>query len=192
MRDAKALRPHHDTMAAVDKAGVTDRIRFMRAGLGTRRYHQRYTAEIDTVGKHSAGVAGFILLMYQPGLPPAELLAAAICHDLPEAVTGDIPSPAKRAWSDDAKASLEQLEWHLLDKHGFNYPLTEGWKRQLKMADIFDGTMFCIEELNRGNREIQTVGDTYLSYLHQQEWNTEREQLIARSLTTMWEELRYV
>ena len=188
MRDSLPLRPHHDMMSAPHRGhGLNDRIRFMRAGLNTRRYHQRYTAEIDTVGKHSAGVAGFLLLMYQPAMPPAPLLAAAICHDWPEAVTGDIPSPAKRTWSADARNALSNLEDELLERHGFDYPLTDDQYRQLKLADVFDGMMFCIEEANRGNKEVQTVGDTYYSYMQQLTCLGEREELIRRALTHMWE-----
>lgn len=186
----EALRPHHDTMANTDPADMIDRLRFLRAGLGTRRYHQLYTAEVDTVGRHSAGVAGFILLIYGEGLPPSTLLAAAICHDLPEAVTGDIPSPAKKSWTVSARATLEETEKHLLKKHGLDYDLSADEERVLKLADVFDGLMFCIEEVNRGNREVNTVGDTYASYLASLKLCGPRETRIANILNDMWQETK--
>lgn len=189
-RTTEDLRPHHDAMVGNGKADMIDKIRFMRAGLNTRRYHQRYTAEIDTVGKHSAGVAGFILLIYGEALPPSSLLAAAICHDLPEAVTGDIPSPAKRSWTNSAKAALEETETYLLKKHDLDYTLSTDEQRLLKVADVFDGLMFCIEEVNRGNREVDTVGDTYATYMSSLTFGSSRETHIANILNQMWQETK--
>lgn len=190
------IRPHHQRLIQpeadkYDNATLADRIRFMRAGLNTRRYHQRYTAETDTVGKHSAGVAGFLLLMEAPELPSARLLAAAIVHDWPECVTGDIPSPAKKAWSRSARAELQRLEDELLQAHGFAHPgqLNADEERKLKMADIFDGLMFCIEEMNRGNREIETVGDTYHAYMKGLVCE-EKQDAIVQVLNELWEQVK--
>ncbi len=145
---------------------LEERIDFVRAGMGVQRYHQRYTHSIDTVGKHSAGVALWLILMNGDKLPSAQLLAAALVHDLPEWVVGDIPAPAKRAMSSDARADLACVEDRVLKDHGFDYDLTDNEWRQLKLADYFDGLMFCVEEKRRGNREVFEVGEKYIDYLY--------------------------
>ena len=167
---------------------LSERLEFARAGLGVRRYHQRYTAEIDTVGKHSAGVAMFLIMMNEQ-LPSANLLAAALCHDLPEAVTGDIPSPAKRDWSPDARQSLAQQETELLMASNFHYYLTEEEHRQLKVADCFDGLMFCVEERRRGNRYVTSVAQTYTKYLDDMELSS-IEAEIFMLIVQKWNKLQ--
>lgn len=144
---------------------LESRIDFVRAGMGVQRYHQRYTHVIDSVGKHSAGVALWLMLMNEQ-LPSAQLLAAALVHDLPEWVTGDIPAPAKRVMSASARADLACEEDKQLKDNGFDYDLTENEERQLKIADYFDGLSFATEEMRRGNREIFEVGEKYIDYLY--------------------------
>ncbi len=145
---------------------IATRLKFIREGMSVRRYHQKNTIVTDSVGKHSAGVAMFLVLM-NDDLPSAALLAAALCHDLPECVVGDIPSPAKRAMSTAAQVALARTEQELLINNGLEYILApEDWD-QLKLADCFDGLMFCIEERRRGNTEICDIGDKYLEYIAQ-------------------------
>lgn len=170
---------------------LTERIWFLRKGLGVNRYHQRYTSVKDTVGKHSAGVAGFLILMQLPGqLPSAELMAAAICHDLPECVTGDIPSPAKRAMGRDAKEALDQQEQSLLERYGFAHNLTSWEQRQLKLADCLDGLMFCTEERYRGNKEVEQVGDVYKGYIKELQGLSTKERVLGSIVIDLWEEAK--
>ena len=144
---------------------VLERLAFMRRGFAVERYHQRHTIKTDTVASHSAGVAGFIVLMAYPGLPSAQLLCAALAHDLPECETGDTPSPFKRGLSKDARKHIDQLEDKLLEDHGFAYELSPMERVSLKIADCFDGLAFCCEERWRGNKEIIGVAETYIKYL---------------------------
>jgi len=165
---------------------ISTRIEFARAGLGVRRYHQRYTAEIDTVGKHSAGVAVFLLLM-NTELPSNRLLAAALTHDLPETITGDIPSPAKRDWAPMARQQLAEQETSLLMEAGLHYDLSEEEHRQLKLADCFDGLMFCIEERRRGNAQVNSVAQTYSNYLDAIDMKPLEEEIFI-TLIQKWNE----
>jgi 5'-deoxynucleotidase YfbR-like HD superfamily hydrolase len=175
------------TAAATPSQVMRDRLLFLRRGLGVRRYHQRYTSVIDTVGKHSAGVAGMILLLYGEKTPPGHVLAQAIVHDLPECVTGDIPSPAKRAMGLAAKEELDNKEWELLHDHRFVYPCTEAEERLLKLADYLDGLAFCWEEFRRGNKEVDEVGDVYLSYINRIVDNSdEQEAEVVFAVTRLW------
>ena len=165
---------------------ISKQLAFIRNGYAVNRYHQRHTAVRETVAAHSAGVAMFLILM-NDNLPSSALLAAALVHDIPEGVTGDIPSPAKRAMGAAAKSELEKLEDDLLTDHRiyFDHALTPDESRQLKLADCFDGLMFCIEELRRGNRVMVDVGDRYLSYISESEKNP-RESEIMNILARWW------
>ncbi len=165
-----------------------DTLDFVRRGLAVRRYHQRYTAVVETVASHSAGVAMFLIMMNEE-LPSGRLLAAALCHDLPEGVTGDIPSPAKRAMGVQAKDELDQYEHELLDKRNLVFTLTTDEHRQLKLADCLDGFAFCIEELRRGNRNIIEVGNRYREYLAACGTETVREAEVLMTLDRQWKEL---
>lgn len=142
-----------------------NRLDYIRRALNVRRYHQHTTLEIDTVGKHSAGVALY-LLMLDP-LCSKELLAHAITHDLSEFEVGDLPAPTKRNLSPTSRAELAQLEANKAAEIGFNYGihLSPQEYALFKLCDYLDGFSFCIEEKCRGNRTMQQVGDTYMTYL---------------------------
>lgn len=136
----------------------------MRAALNVRRYHQIPTHEIDTVGKHSAGVALFCMII-DPGCS-RNVLAHALVHDLGEIVTGDIPSPAKKAMPIGVRVAIKAMENKAIEEMGFNLPeLTDSEARLIKVADMLDGLSFCFEEVMRGNRNINPVGFNFEEYL---------------------------
>lgn len=142
---------------------LAQQIETARRGMLVRRYHQRFTAEPDTVGKHSCGVALFCL-MIDPQCSAA-VLAAAVTHDLAEYIVGDLPAPTKRTLSEEAKAEIDQLEVKVLSDAGFSIQVSKHEKLLLKVADYLDGIYFCLEERARGNTGLNEVGDTYLGYL---------------------------
>lgn len=143
---------------------LASQIKFIRSGMNVRRYHQHPTLEIDTVGKHSAGVALFISLI-DPTVRK-EVLLAALCHDLGEWVLGDIPAPTKRLLSDGAKTEIDRIEEEALFAHGCLVSLTDDEYKLLKICDYLDGLSFCIEETNRGNVSMSSIRDKYLDYLY--------------------------
>ncbi len=71
---------------------------------------QRGVSGAESVADHSFGVA-FVVLTLAPQLDEAldlaKALSMAILHDLPEALTSDIPSPAWRLMPDGAKPQAE-------------------------------------------------------------------------------------
>jgi 5'-deoxynucleotidase YfbR-like HD superfamily hydrolase len=93
----------------------------------------------------------------------AQLLKAALYHDLAECVTGDIPSPAKRLYGIGNQVS--ELEDKLLSDHGVSMPkLYPVEQRVLKLADIAQGALFCAREVELGNRKMSLVYARYMSY----------------------------
>jgi 5'-deoxynucleotidase YfbR-like HD superfamily hydrolase len=139
-------------------------IDFIVAGSEVVRYHTVTTLQRETVGHHSHGVACLVLLL-EPE-PTADLLKAALVHDLAEQATGDIPSPAKREYG--IGEQVDELERRLINESGLKFPfLTAQDKRVLKLADIAHGALFCVREMSLGNRRMRTVYDRYMSYANQ-------------------------
>ena len=134
---------------------------FILAGTQVKRYHTVTTLTSETVGHHSAEVA-LIVLLLEPEAS-RQLLMAALYHDLAEHQTGDIPSPAKRVYG--IGEQVDELEKRLMREAGVSYPLlTETEARTLKLADIAQGALFCVREINTGNRNMRVVLGRYLGY----------------------------
>lgn len=110
---------------------------------GTRRYHNRPKLE-QNVKEHSWGVAVIITALHPN--PSSELLQAAILHDAPEKVYGDILGPMKYTFP-EAKALDEKcsdLFWkNISEKYDFYWPyLTEEDKDWLDFADVYERCLF--------------------------------------------------
>lgn len=140
---------------------MKDRLKFIIAGSEVERYHTVRTLTTETVGHHSHGVAMLCALLV--GCQASkELLLAALMHDLAEHQTGDIPSPAKRAYG--IGEQVNELEEKLLKSVGLNFTLHPDDTRTLKLADIAQGAIFCVREMQLGNIGMKTVYDRYKSY----------------------------
>lgn len=137
------------------------RFNAVRAGGSVRRYHTHRVLCEDTVASHSYGVAVMLDLMYE-GRAPAHMLRAALYHDVAEYMFGDIPSPAKRLFN---SSDLRTAEDQFMRSHGLFTELSEWERFVLKMADLFDGLMFCTEERERGNATLVVIWNTYYKYI---------------------------
>ena len=136
-------------------------IEFYQAGSEVVRYHTVHTLQRETVGHHSHGVA-MLCALIDPNCS-ARLLRAALLHDLAEHETGDLPSPAKRAYGIGAQVS--ELEDKLLLEANLEMPrLYEDERRTLKLADIAQGALLCVREIGLGNSKLRVVFDRYMSY----------------------------
>ena len=136
-------------------------VEFMRNGASVKRYHTLTTLIPETVGHHSAEVA-ILCTLLSPNAS-ANLLRAALYHDLAECVTGDLPSPAKKQYGIGEQVSA--LEDKLLESSGLPMPaLTAEDARTLKLADIAQGALYCCREIALGNAPLRTVFARYMSY----------------------------
>lgn len=143
---------------------MRSQLEFILSGSEVVRYHTVTTLQRETVGHHSHGVA-CLVLMLDPNAS-SNLLRAALYHDLSEHLTGDIPSPAKRAYG--IGEQVDKLEQSLMSEAGLRFPaLLPGEERTLKLADIFHGALFCLREISLGNSRMRSVYDRYMSYAHQ-------------------------
>jgi 5'-deoxynucleotidase YfbR-like HD superfamily hydrolase len=86
-----------------------------------------------------------------------------LMHDLAECVTGDIPSPAKREYGiGDQVSALESRLMRGADLPV--YALTHNEERILKLADIAQGALFCLREIEMGNSKMRIILDRYMAY----------------------------
>lgn len=137
-------------------------LEFIMAGSEVKRYHTVTTLREETVGHHSHGVA-MLCMVLTDYKASAQLLESALMHDLAEAVTGDIPSPAKREYGIGDQVSA--LEFRLLRDAGLPvYALNQTEERILKLADIAQGALFCLREISMGNSKMRIVLDRYMAY----------------------------
>jgi 5'-deoxynucleotidase YfbR-like HD superfamily hydrolase len=122
-----------------------------------RRFHTMRVLHPQSVGEHSWGVALMLLWLHDDKLPSAQLMRAAIAHDLPEAWTGDIPAPAKWA-SKDLTDALHDMEKRFELKHGMNgHTLTAEEQDLMSFADMADLVLYCVTEISMGNWRMRNL-----------------------------------
>lgn len=144
---------------------ATEKLDILRRGGLVRRYHTARALRTQTVGEHCyhMGVLYDFLCGLANVTPSARVHRAIRYHDTPEAVYGDIPSPAKRAMGN---AELDTLEEKLLGDLGVVAgDLTPAEKWVLKFLDCAEGAMTCAEEHTQGNRYMRDIGLRYLTYI---------------------------
>lgn len=130
----------------------------------TKRFHTMRTITENTVAEHGWGVACLVWELTR-GQCSATLLAAALHHDLGEHIVGDVPAPAKRELGIGER--LNALEDRILRHQGCvnTADLTALEARTLKLADCYDGMLFCVRERGLGNRTLNDVFTKYHSYV---------------------------
>jgi 5'-deoxynucleotidase YfbR-like HD superfamily hydrolase len=141
---------------------IYDQVKFISRGSVVRRFHQHPQLVDDTDGRHSHGVACLAALLCE-GAPSANLLMAALFHDLGEQIAGDVPAPTKRHIR--ATFDLDLYEAHILRVKGFEVTLEEAELRTLKLADALDGMLSCARERAMGNRTVHWVYTKWLLWL---------------------------
>lgn len=145
-------------------ATVLQSLAFVRDGGSVKRMHTVRTAHTQNVAEHSYGVA-WLVWELSNRQPSANLLMAALAHDVPEVEVGDIPSPTKRALNSRALHTLEASA--MADNFIPVFELTEHESLVLKVADMLDLAMYCVDEHNLGNREprLDAMFSNVMSYL---------------------------
>lgn len=143
-----------DYEAAMGRLGpLVERVwDLMQAGRVVR-FHTLPGGINQTTAEHSGRVAMLVYLL-TGGQCRAQVLWYALVHDLPEAVTGDIPAPAKWA-SVLLRDSLDELESRVAQAWQLNgLGLTQEEYEVVGLADAIDGMLTCIQERRRGNHEV--------------------------------------
>lgn len=127
-------------------------IKMIRNGNKVKRYHTVDTLVPETVGHHSANVAHLVMSL-EPRCGK-DLIVAALCHDLAEQYTGDIPATAKWA-SAKLAAVVKEVESSYMGL--LQVELTDYEKCVLKQADMLDLCFKCYEEFRLGNKEVVPI-----------------------------------
>ena len=179
----------HSFLVIDEKTMLANHIDFTRLGGLTKRYHTKHVNKENNVAAHSFGVAWMVYFLTEPNTPlNPYLLMSALAHDLAEQVTGDISSPTKRKFPELA-AMVQSMEHETLTEYGvgFELNLTDEEKRTLKLADCLDGALYCISEVQLGNRSIMEVYNRYMTYIQQLE-PTGRERLVYSAVRLLMRE----
>lgn len=169
------------------KSFAVKQLEFLYRGTDVQRFHCWPLLRQQTVGQHAFNVAVLCLILY-PKLPAMELfilLQAALYHDLPEQVTGDVQAPAKRS-SKVLKNILDDLEEQALVDVEMNMTLGPDNYRRLKMADNFDGLAKCVQERKMGSRCIDEAALNYMSYIEEHIVPCSREEEVFNYLKEEW------
>ena len=122
------------------------------------------------VGMHTVNMMHLLSYLWPDPEIPTELVKAVLEHDIPEAVTGDIPNPAKNAWCgirggvDEAERDIQKAFRH----DGSDVDCTEEHHTWLRALDRLELYLWALERWVQGDRRqgmrllIQDCRDTLL------------------------------
>lgn len=119
-----------------------------------KRYHVKRVLRTQTNAEHTFGV---LMLLKQVTADEAwdparllELYEAALHHDLPELMTGDVPAPIKRVHP-GLGPMMESIEEQLFPLYRNTYGMGPDDAALLKWADRMELVLWCLEEVRMGN-----------------------------------------
>lgn len=167
---------------------------FVSKGRASRRYHTMEMLEYQRIDAHSYGVAMYTVMLVPNTTAErrARLLMAALAHDLPEHVTGDMPAPFKRDYP-EVRKTLNDYEDKALSVIGLRYQLDERDTRVLKLADALDGAYHCTVERAKGNVFAEEPFGNFWEYLKElqfaradYEYCEEGERALRATLSNSW------
>lgn len=173
---------------------LNQQVRALFDGSSVKRFHTIPTVSENTVGQHSHGVAMMCMLLTGCACS-ANLLMAALTHDLAEQYVGDVPSPSKRALG--VREELGNIEDALLATVRFVFELEPADEKILKLADCADGMLFCAKERMLGNRSkmINYAYNNYSKYVAAAMDTLPRDGVVMtkavylfKAIDTIWEE----
>lgn len=124
-----------------------------RASMAVKRCHVMRTLRQQTVGEHSGAVAMLVALVAPQA--SAQLLRAALHHDMHERATGDMPTTAKWMFP-DLKAAMSKAEeqWNRENDYQDEDLLSPRDFQILRFCDYMEFLLWCSEEYELGNRFI--------------------------------------
>lgn len=137
----------------------------IRNGGNVKRYHTIPIIREQSNAAHSWGVA--VLFDQLWGVKSMNGVRASLYHDCAEYVTGDIPAPIKRS-SKNVKEAINEVEHKFNTELGITVGLNKEDQVKVKFCDCLEGALFCLEELEMGNKMIINVFGKYMEYLREQ------------------------
>lgn len=162
---------------------LTKWLYFVMEGQQVTRFHSRPGLRTQTDAEHQHGVA--LLCWWLSGKQPsATLLMAALTHDMAEQASSDISAPMKRAMGMHETLSNYE-EKHLVNAE-FCFPLSTEEQRILKIADNFEGMLYCIRERFLGNRYVNLMYWKWLGWARPLIY-TKLELDLLHNIQRMWQ-----
>ena len=165
----------------------------LSALLGRMKYITRWSlmrnGRPETLSEHTADtalLAHMLCLIAQnctgtgAGLRPEVVATAALYHDAPEILTGDMPTPVKYK-NDALRSAYKAVERESARVMASLLPaelrpqteayltgavLNDAERKVLKAADRLSAIIKCIEEGQGGNREFEAAREQQLAALH--------------------------
>lgn len=165
----------------------------LSALLGRMKYITRWSlmrnGRPETLSEHTADtalLAHMLCLIAQnctgtgAGLRPEVVATAALYHDAPEILTGDMPTPVKYK-NDALRSAYKAVERESARVMASLLPdelrpqteayltgavLNDAERKVLKAADRLSAIIKCIEESQGGNREFEAAKEQQLATLH--------------------------
>lgn len=116
-----------------------DKLETLLESGGVTRFHAQPTIQTQTMAEHQWN-AVTLFRHFFPHLVTETSLIAIMYHDAAEIVTGDIPSPAKRA-KPAIKVLLDEVEEQFNEEHD----IPDIWgeiRRPFKICDILEGLRY--------------------------------------------------
>jgi 5'-deoxynucleotidase YfbR-like HD superfamily hydrolase len=150
------------------------RVQLAREAGDITRFHTARMIHDETVGHHSFNLINLLLIMTD-GQATKSLILAALCHDLGELATGDIPANVKSKMDEPLLKRLRAMEDEVVNNIHPELPqyLSSEDEDLLSLADRLDGLLKCIDEVTLGNHHIVHIGDRYCAYLTEMLENTD-------------------
>lgn len=127
------------------------------------RYHTSpIQAERQTVGAHSYAVSVLIDQLWPDC--SKQVILAALYHDVPELILGDIPATAKWDYP-QLKSAFEKAEAQVMKDLQLEFNLSPEEKRMLKMADMLELVMYAGRHIHLHN--MKYVMESGVNYLYE-------------------------
>ena len=128
------------------------------------RYHTvANQSERQPVGAHSYAVSVLIDQLWPDSTK--QLIIAALYHDVPEIILGDIPATAKWAYPEIQQA-FEKAEKKVFDDLGLIFVLSPEEKLRLKMADMLELVLYTHRH-SQGSDQMKMIMHSGINYLYQ-------------------------
>jgi 5'-deoxynucleotidase YfbR-like HD superfamily hydrolase len=151
------------------KVTVRQQIQFIIEGGIVERFHVRPGIKPNTDAHHSFGVAMLCYLMCDNMHHLGMLLMSALTHDLSEQVASDISAPSKLALG--ISDQLHDFEQAILAKYNldFYHLLDDQEQVVLGWADAFDGMLYCVLEIGRGNKLMLRPYNKWVAWMDEKQ-----------------------
>lgn len=173
-------------------------LQFISEGGSVVRYHTRTGIKPDTDAHHSHGVAMLCSIIAGTGddgktLASVNLIMAALTHDLAEQKVGDVSAPAKRSMAGVSEL-LDKYETAELQRYNLDYAqhLTPTERLTLKMADCFDGMMYCCREAALGNRNVRLIWGRFCAYAETLTSDVETGMTVGLRASVVYEAIKEI